>query len=74
VVKKDGVVIVNKPHQLKMLPQFYQTYLRNQVKLADYLTLNILLNLLQSIKQVNLERLATALPFPIKFESRFFCA
>lgn len=70
MVKKDGAVIVNKPHQMKMLPQFYQTHLKNQVKLADYLTLSILLNLLQSIKQVSLERLATALPFPIKFESR----
>lgn len=53
-----------------MLPEFYQTHLKKQLKLADYLVLTILINLLQSIKQVNLERLATAFPLPIKFESR----
>ena len=53
-----------------MLPEFYQTHLKKQLKLADYLVLTILINLLQSIKQVNLEKLATAFPLPIKFESR----
>ena len=32
--------------------------------------LKILINLLQLIKKVNLESLATALPIPIAFESR----
>jgi hypothetical protein len=53
-----------------MLPKFYQTYFRERLKLGDYLTLSIIINVLQSIKQVNLERLATALPIPILFESR----
>jgi hypothetical protein len=53
-----------------MLPEFYQTHLQNQLKRADYLILTILINLLQSIKQVNLEKLATAFPLPILFESR----
>jgi hypothetical protein len=53
-----------------MLLESYQTHLRDRLKLAEYLTLSIIINLLQSIKQVNLERLATALPLPIKFESR----
>jgi hypothetical protein len=53
-----------------MLPEFYQKHLETQLKKADYLVLVILINLLQSIKQVNLEKLATALPLPILFESR----
>ncbi len=53
-----------------MLPPFYQTHLQSQLSRADYLLLTLLINLLQSIKQVKLETLATALPFPITFESR----
>ncbi|BAZ70588.1 transposase (plasmid) [Fischerella sp. NIES-4106] len=53
-----------------MLPTFYQNHLKSQLSLAEYLFLQILLNLLQSIKKVNLERLANALSLPIKFESR----
>ena len=53
-----------------MLPLFYQTHLQTQLNRSEYLLLTILLNLLQSIKQVKLEILATALPLPITFESR----
>lgn len=53
-----------------MLPELYQTHLQNQLELAQYLMLKILFTLLQSSKQVNLEKLATALPQPIKFASR----
>ncbi|NJM18325.1 MAG: IS4 family transposase [Richelia sp. RM2_1_2] len=53
-----------------MLPEFYQNHLKSQLTLAEYIFLKILLNLLQSIKKVNLEKLANALPLPIKFESR----
>lgn len=53
-----------------MLPTFYQTHLKSQLKLADFIILQILLILLQSIKQVSLEKLANALPIGIKFESR----
>ncbi len=52
-----------------MLPVLYQTHLKSQLKLPEYLMLKILINLLQSIKKVNLD-LATALPLPIIFESR----
>lgn len=55
---------------MKMLPVFYQTHLKSQLNLAEFIFLKILLNLLQSIKKVNLESLANALPIPIKFESR----
>ena len=53
-----------------MIPPFYQTCLQSQLSRADYLLLTLLVNLLQSIKQVKLETLATALPLPITFESR----
>ncbi|MEA5583596.1 hypothetical protein VB620_19915, partial [Nodularia harveyana UHCC-0300] len=38
--------------------------------LREYLFLQILVSILQSIKNVNLERLANGIPLPIKFESR----
>ncbi len=53
-----------------MLPLFYQTHLHTQLNRSEYLLLTILINLLQSIKQVKLETLATALPLPITFNSR----
>jgi len=49
-----------------MLPEFYQAHLKSQLSLAQYLLLTILIQVLQSIKQVSL---AGALPIPIKFES-----
>jgi hypothetical protein len=52
-----------------MLPIFYQTHLKSQFSFTEYLLLKILINLLQSIKKVSLEALATALPIPIIFES-----
>jgi hypothetical protein len=53
-----------------MLPKFYQTHLKSQLTATEYLFLNILITILQSVKKVNLEVLATALPIPITFESR----
>ena len=55
---------------MKMIPLFYQKHLKSQLSLAEYLFLQILVNILQSIKNVNLERLANGIPLPIKFESR----
>jgi hypothetical protein len=53
-----------------MLPELYQKHLKSQLSLADYIFLKILIALLQSIKKVSLETLATVLPIPIIFESR----
>jgi len=55
---------------MKMMPVFYQSYLKSQLRLKDYLMLEILINLLQSIKKVKLETLATVFPLPILFERR----
>ena len=70
MVKKDEPCFVNKTHLLKMLPAFYQTHLQSQLTRSQYLLLSCLIQLLQTIKQVRLEALATALPMPILFESR----
>lgn len=53
-----------------MLPSFYQTHLENQLARSEYLLLYLLINVLQNIKEVSLEKLALALPLPILFESR----
>ncbi|GAX45666.1 transposase [Tolypothrix sp. NIES-4075] len=70
MVKKDRSSFVNKTYLLIMLPLFYQTHLKSQFSLAEYLLLKILINILQLRKKVSLETLATALPIPIRFESR----
>lgn len=53
-----------------MMPEFYQNHLKSQLTVAEFIFLKILINLLQSIKKVNLEKLANVLPMAIKFESR----
>lgn len=58
------------PHLLKMLPKSYQICCQRQLKNAEYLTLTILVFLLQTQKQVSIELLATLMPYPIMFESR----
>ena len=55
---------------MTMLLPSYQTHLQSQLNRTEYLLLTMLVNLLQSLKQVKLETLATALPLPITFESR----
>jgi hypothetical protein len=72
VVEKDRSLICNKAYLLIMLPAFYQNHLKSQLSVAEYLCLKILLNILQSIKKVNLEKLANALPLAIKFQSICF--
>ena len=53
-----------------MLPELYQSHLQKLLKPSEYLLLEILINLIQAIKEVNLEKLAASLPLPILFESR----
>jgi len=53
-----------------MLPLFYQTHLQQHLTRAQFLVLGILLALLQSPRQVKLERLASVFPCPITTESR----
>lgn len=53
-----------------MLPSFYQKYLERYLQPAQLITLKMLVWLLQSHKQVRIERLATNLPLPILENSR----
>lgn len=70
MVRKDRSSYVKKTYLMIMLPEFYQKHLKSQLSFADYILLKILITLLQSIKKVRLEALATVLPIPITFESR----
>ncbi len=53
-----------------MLPQSYQTIFRKHLSEQQYLTLEILLLLIQAHRQVKLSKLASLFPQPITYESR----
>ena len=53
-----------------MLLPLYQTHLQNQLQPSELLFLNLLINVLQESQSVSIEKLATAIPIPILFESR----
>ena len=53
-----------------MIPTFYLIHLKKQLSSAQLKLIEILLPLIQSEKQVRLERLARVFPYPITTESR----
>ena len=53
-----------------MLPPFYQKALRSHLSESQYLTLQLLVMLLQSHRQIRLARLASLFPQPIRYDSR----
>jgi hypothetical protein len=53
-----------------MLPSFYQTCFQANLSESQYLTLQLLVLLLQAHRTVCLSRLASLFPQPIKYESR----
>ncbi len=53
-----------------MLPEFDIEYLKTYLPSSEFLTLQILVWLLQVHRQVRIERLASSFPYPIKCESR----
>ena len=69
MVKKNGLIISTRPSS-KMLPQFYQTHLEKYLSASQLITLKLIVWLLQSQKQVRIERLAATLPLPIQQNSR----
>ena len=69
--KKIGSLFCSTLAYLKnMLPTFYQTHLQKQLTRTQLILLTILLDLIQSEKQVRLERLVRVFPYPITVESR----
>jgi len=53
-----------------MIPQFYQDHLQSQFNPAEHLLVRCIIQILQSIKTLSLEKLANALPLPVLFDSR----
>jgi len=70
VLKKDRSAIVNKTYLRKILPPLAQTHLENQLSSSQLLFFSLIINVLQDLKSVSLEKIATTLPLPILFESR----
>jgi hypothetical protein len=66
--QKIGSIIVAPPKN--MLPPFYQNTLQAHLNESQYLTLQLLLLLLQAHRQVKLSVLASVFPQPIQFASR----
>ena len=52
------------------MPELYHTHLSEKLTSANYLLTILLIEVVQSIKEVTLESIATKLAMPIKFESR----
>jgi len=70
VLKKIGSIIVTRlPIQKIMIPIFYQTHLKKQLTKAQFLVMITLVSVMQSEKQVRLERLSRVFPYPITTES-----
>jgi len=53
-----------------MIPKLYHTHLSKKLTHSNYLLTILLIQVVQSIKEVTLESMATKLAIPIKFESR----
>ncbi len=53
-----------------LLPSFYTSILKNQLKRSQYLILLIIIGLIQKYKIATIEELANKFPTPILFESR----
>jgi len=69
--KKDGLQMMYlQLTLLTMILPLYQPHLRRQLPPAQYLLLEILVHLLQTLRCVKIETLAAGLPLPILFDSR----
>ena len=70
MVEKDRSTIVNKTYQMIMLPKLYQKHLQNLLSESQLLFLYLIINVIQDIKNVKIEKIAESLPLPILFNSR----
>ena len=53
-----------------MIPQLYQDHFQSQFSPAEYLLVRCIIQILQAIETLSLEKIATALPLPVLFASR----
>ena len=63
-------MVTRLPISKIMIPTFYLIHLKKQLSSAQFKLIEILLPLIQSEKQVRLERLSRVFPYPITTESR----
>ncbi len=63
-------VVCNYPKKQNMLPILYQTVLEKHLNPKENLTVELLILMLQSFRQVKLSTLASVFPQPISYESR----
>ena len=53
-----------------MLPEFYHKCISQLLTPRQYATLRIIVLILQSYRTIQIEKLASVLPIPIKYQSR----
>jgi len=70
VIKKKGLANTTRPQSIKCYPHFITPSWKNTAIPTQLLTLQILVWLLQTQKEVRIERLATTLQLPILQSSR----
>ncbi len=63
-------MFINAPILLTMIPSLFQSHLRRHLSPAQYILLEILVQILQRLRCVKLESLAESIPLPILFNSR----
>lgn len=63
-------MVDDHPQFQKMLPPFYQRVLEKHLNEKQYLTIELLILMIQSFRQVKLSTLTSVFPQPIKYDSR----
>jgi hypothetical protein len=58
IVEKDRSELSIRPIRLKMLPPLYQTHLEKKLEPSEFLFFNILIKILQDIREISLEKIA----------------
>jgi hypothetical protein len=69
MVRKRGQSNWKDPHR-KMLPEFYHKCISQLLTPRQYATLRIIVLVLQNYRTIQIEKLASILPIPIKYQSR----
>jgi hypothetical protein len=70
IIRLGSKIVRRLPIKKIMIPTFYQTHLKKQLTSAQFLVMTTLLSVMQSEKQVRLERMARIFPCLITVESR----
>lgn len=60
-VKKGRASFVNKTYLMIILPKFYQTHLKSQLSLVEYIFLIILVNILQPVENSTFHKIVSCI-------------